>query len=443
MNHSHTYDCIVMGGGPAGATVSTLLADHGRRVLLLEKARFPRHHIGESLMPETYWTFRRLGLLEKLKGSAFPRKESVQFVSASGKESQPFFFTDRNPHECSVTWQVRRDEFDRMMLDNAGEHGVEVREGVLVRRVLFDGDRAVGVLAGSADGTASGGPTELRAEVIVDATGQSAILSKQLDLRYHDRALRNASIYAYYEGAIRDEGRNEGATIIIHTPDREGWFWFIPLPDGIDSVGLVAPPEVLFGRGRGADGLRGAAGGLGEVAAPTDPLAVLEAHIARCPGMARRLESARRVGEVRVLRDFSYRSRRVAGDGWVLVGDAFGFLDPVYSSGVMLALRSGEMAADAIHAALEAGDVSADRLGVFGAELAHGMQMIRQLVYAFYNPEFSFARFHQEHPEFKDHLVRILIGDVFNDEVAAMFEAMRRLIDLPDPIQLEGSPTRS
>jgi flavin-dependent dehydrogenase len=409
-----TRDCVIIGGGPAGATAATLLAGFGHRVLLLEKGRFPRHHIGESLMPQTYFTFQRLGVLDRLRDSAYPRKESVQFVSASGKESQPFYFTDRDPGEWSTTWQVRRDDFDKMMLDNARAHGAEVREGVVVKRVLFDGDRAVGVRV-----VEDGGARDITAKVVVDASGQSAILGKQLDLRYPDARLKNASVYAYFTGTRRDEGRNAGATIIIHTADRDGWFWYIPLPDDVASVGLVAPPSYLFS-GRG-----------------DDPLATLREELAACPGMAGRMDGAECVSRAYVTSDFSYRSRRMAGDGWVLIGDAFGFLDPVYSSGVMLALKSGECAADAIHEGLESGDLSGRRLGAFGPKIVAGMHLIRQLVYAFYTKAFSFADFSRRHPEYHDHLVRILIGDVFNDEVGEMFEAMRGAVDLPEPIELE------
>src|SRR5580765_7817519 len=145
-NDPNNFDCIIIGGGPAGSTVATLLADAGHRVLLVERGNFPRFHIGESLMPETYWTFKRLGMLPKLKASNFVKKYSVQFVNGSGKESQPFYFDEMNPHECSQTWQVLRSEFDKMMLDNAAEHGVDVNQGVRVRQVLFDGERATGVV---------------------------------------------------------------------------------------------------------------------------------------------------------------------------------------------------------------------------------------------------------------------------------------------------------
>lgn len=416
MPEPNRYEVVVVGGGPAGATVSTLLARHGHRVLLLERARFPRHHIGESLMPETYHTFRRLGMLEKLKQSDFPRKESVQFVSASGQDSQPYYFADRDPHERSVTWQVKRDRFDLMMLENAREHGVDVRQGANVHEVCFEGRRAVGVRA-----TLDGAAQNIPAGVVVDATGMSALLSRQLKMRQPDEALKNAAIYAYYKGARRDEGRNAGATIVIHTPDRRGWFWFIPLPDDVTSVGIVAPVSWLC------------------TARGDDPLTTLEEEIARTPGLLRRLDGAERISHAYVTSDFSYRATQIAGEGWVLIGDAFAFLDPIYSSGVFLALKSGEFAADAIHEALREGDLSGRRLGAFGPKLTFGMNLIRQLVYAFYDERFSFGRFSREYPEYQDHIVRLLIGDVFHEDVARVFDVMRDWVSLPEPVVLEGS----
>lgn len=406
--HDGKYDCIVVGGGPAGATCATILAQHNRRVLVLEKSRFPRHHIGESLMPHTYGMFERLGMLKKLEATNFPRKQSVQFVNATGADSQPFYFPRWRNHPSSTTWQVPRDEFDKMMLDNAREHGAEVIEGVKVSRVLFDGERAVGVKA-----AVEGESKEFHASVIVDATGESAILSRQLGIRSGDAKLKNGAIYGYFKGALRDEGENAGATIIIHMPDREGWFWYIPLPDDIASIGVVAPPAYLF-TGRG-----------------DDPQATMLEEIARTPGIARRLEPATQIGKTYVTSDFSQMSAQIAGDGWVLIGDAFGFLDPVYSSGVMLALKSGEFAADAIHAGLTDGDVSGARLGSFANEFIAGMRSLKNLVYAFYDREFSFGEFAKAHPQYKDHLIRLLIGDVFNDEVAEIFDALGKYVDLP------------
>src|SRR5678815_2772264 len=157
-------DVIVIGGGPAGSTVSTLLAQQAVKVQLFERERFPRFHIGESLIPETYWVLKRLNMLEKMQQSHFTKKYSVQFVNAQGRESAPFYFWDNKPHECSQTWQVERSEFDQMMLDNAREHGVTAHEGVRVVDVLFDGDRACGITIQTSDGSRR----EVHAKVVVD-----------------------------------------------------------------------------------------------------------------------------------------------------------------------------------------------------------------------------------------------------------------------------------
>ena len=409
-----TYDCIIVGGGPAGATAATVLADHGRRVLVLEKTHFPRHHVGESLMPQTYHVFKRIGMLQKMKASDFPRKQSVQFVSASGKESQPYYFTDRDPNEWSITWQVTRDRFDQMMLDNAREHGAAVRFGATVKEVLFDNGKARGVVVEQ-----DGERTELSSRVVVDASGLTALLSRRMGVHVPDAKLRSATLYAYFKGAERGEGRDAGATLIINTPDRDGWFWFIPRAGGITSVGIVAPPSYLC-QGRG-----------------DDPARTLDEEIANTPAIAKRLRHAERVGHVLVTSDYSYCTRRPAGEGWVLIGDAFGFLDPVYSSGVMVAMKSGELAADAIHEGLERNDLSAAQLGKFARPLANGISLIKQLVYAFYDPNFSLGAFARKYPQYRDHIVRVLIGDVLNDDLGEMFDVMRDWVDLPERIEFE------
>src|SRR5687767_8054678 len=203
-------DVIVIGGGPSGSTVSTLLAKHGHKVELFEREKFPRFHIGESLIPQTYFVLERLDMLPRLKGSHFVKKYSVQFVNQHGKLSEPFYFIDHRPHEASQTWQVRRSEFDHLLLDNAREHGVKVFEGVRVLEVLFEGSRAVGVRLQDEGGA----EREVRAQVVVDASGQGTVLMDRLRLREWDPVLKKAALWTYWKGAYRDTGRDEGATLV-------------------------------------------------------------------------------------------------------------------------------------------------------------------------------------------------------------------------------------
>src|SRR5829696_8423950 len=336
------YDVVVIGGGPAGSTVSTLIADRGFSVGLFERERFPRFHIGESLVPDTYWVLKRLNMLEKMQRSHFVKKYSVQFINANGKLSAPFYFWDNKPHECSQTWQVVRSEFDHMMLDNAREHGVDAHDGVHVVEVLFDGeagqgnsDRAIGV-AIKHDGQRK----EIKAKVVVDASGQAALLMNRMKLRLWDPVLNKGAIWTYWEGAYRDTGRDEGATMVIQTPGKDGWFWNIPLHNNIVSMGVVAPFDYLFKDRKG------------------NHEQTYQEEVENTPAIKDRIKDAKRVTGYFATRDYSYRSTQCAGDGWVLVGDAFGFLDPLYSSGVLLALKSGELAADAIIDGLNKGDTT-------------------------------------------------------------------------------------
>src|SRR4051812_9666809 len=179
-------DVVVIGGGPSGSTATTLIAQKGYRVQLFEREHFPRFHIGESLIPHTYWVLKRLNMLDKMKGSHFVKKHSVQFVNQHGKLSEPFYFTEHRPHESSQTWQVLRSQFDHKLLDNAREHGVAVHEGARVLEVLFEGDRAVGVRVQ----LEKGGEKEVRAKVVVDASGQSTALLDRMKLRQWDTELR-------------------------------------------------------------------------------------------------------------------------------------------------------------------------------------------------------------------------------------------------------------
>ncbi|HIG52783.1 MAG TPA: NAD(P)/FAD-dependent oxidoreductase [Candidatus Handelsmanbacteria bacterium] len=409
-------DVIVIGGGPAGSTVAALVAEAGHNVQLFERENFPRFSIGESLMPDTYWTFKRLGVLDKLKASAFPRKHSVQFFGKSGRGSAPFYFSDNNPHESSVTWQVQRGKFDLMLLDNARDKGAEIHQGARVLEVLFDGDRAIGVRAKLADGQHQ----DFTAPIIVDATGQSALIGRKLKITEPDAQLNKASIYTHYSGGRRDEGKDEGATLILHTDNGDSWFWYIPLPDDIVSVGVVGAIDYLV-QGR-----------------KEDAQTIFEQELTKCAPMQERLQHAEQLMPAKTTKDFSYRASRTAGEGWVLVGDAFCFLDPMYSSGVYLALKSGEMAADAIIDAITKGDFSADQLGGFGPELLRGTEAVRKMVYAFYSKDFNFGEFLKRYPDCKQGVIDVLSGNLFSEHVEPIFGPMGEMCELPNDITLTG-----
>jgi flavin-dependent dehydrogenase len=323
-------------------------------------------------------------------------------VNSGGRQSAPFYFWDNRPHECSQTWQVVRSQFDKMLLDNAREHGVDAYEGVHVTEVVFEGDRAVGVRIKDADGR-----RDVYAKVVVDASGQAAMLQNRFKLRVWDPTLNKGAVWTYWKGAYRDTGRDEGATMVLQTVDKKGWFWYIPLHDDVVSVGVVAPFDYLF-KGRESHER------------------TYHEEVDRCPEVKERVSKATRVTGYFATRDYSYRSRQAAGDGWVLVGDAFGFLDPLYSSGVLLALRSGEMAADAIAEGLEKGDVSGAQLGKWSAPFNEGMDRMRRLVCEYYNG-FSFGAFVRQYPELRGTVTDLLIGDLFTPRVDKVWAPMESL----------------
>lgn len=412
-------DVVVIGGGPAGSTVSALIAQHGYKVQLFEREKFPRFHIGESLIPETYWVLKRLGMLEKMKQSRFVKKYSVQFVNATGKLSAPFYFWDNKPHECSQTWQVVRSEFDLMMLNNAREYGVAAHEGVRVREVLFDNQRAVGVKIQLPDGTLQ----EIGARVVVDASGQSGLLQNKFKLRVWDPILNKGAIWTYWQGAYRDKGRDEGATMVLQTANRLGWFWYIPLHDDRVSVGVVAPFDYLF-KGRKSHE------------------ETYHEEVERCPAVKERVSSGKRITGYFATKDYSYRATQAAGDGWVTIGDAFGFLDPLYSSGVLLALKSGEMAADAIVEGFQQKDLSAAQLGKWGDLFNQGVDRMRRLVCEYYDG-FSFGNFVRNYPHLRGTVTDLLIGDLFTDRVDEVWAPMESLYangKTPPPRWDSGTP---
>ncbi len=408
--HGESWDVIVIGAGPAGTAAGAMLAEKGRRVLVLEKEKLPRYHIGESLIPFCWFPLQRLGLLEKLDAASFQvRKYSVQFIGLDGVRSKPFYFFEHSAHDSSRTWQVVRADFDRMLVDNAVEKGVELRTETAARDLIVEDGVVRGVVAADRGGT----PVELRARVTVDASGRDIFSQSKYHWRKPDEILHKAAIWTYYRGALRDPGIDEGATTIAYVPEK-GWFWYIPLPEDLVSVGVVAEKSYLYKQSR-------------------DPETIFDREVELQPWIKAHLQAGRRIEGFKVTGDYCYRSQHCATDGLVLVGDAFAFLDPVFSSGVFLALHSGVMAADAVDAALREGDVSAGRFREYGRRLCRNVEAMRCLVYAFYDPEFSFADFFQKYPQMRSNVTDCLMGDLDRD-FDPMFRAMAEFARIPEPL---------
>ena len=403
-------DVIVIGGGPCGATASALLAEKGHRVILLEKAKFPRYHVGESLMPFCYFTLKRLGVLEEMEKHAFVKKHSVQFVSKDGKISDPFYFFQHLDHPAATTWQVERSVFDNMLLRNAEAEGVDVREETEVRGFVYEGDRVSGVKAK----TKNGEEYTVNATVTLDCTGRDALFLRKKSWRKRDPKLNKIAIWTLYRNAKRDEGLDEGATTVAYV-DGRGWFWNIPLRNNIVSSGIVAERDYLYRDSR-------------------DPREIYEREIEENSWIKEHLGEGEQFGEYWVTGEYSYRGEHCASNGLVMAGDAFAFLDPVFSSGVFLALKSGEMVADAIGDALEQGDVSVEQFSSYGEKLCQMIEVMRKIVYAFYDEDFSFGELIKRNEQIRPMLTDCLIGDLDGKDYTPLAEAMSDLATLPEPL---------
>ncbi len=418
MKSNGTWDALVIGAGPAGTAAAAILAEQGHRVLVLERERFPRYHIGESLIPFTNVPLQRLGLIPRLESSAFVRKFSVQFVQPNGRASQPFYFFTRYGTDVAQTWQVLRSEFDQILLDNAVARGAEVRQETEVLALLHDAGRVTGVRVRDAAGQES----ELHAPITLDCSGRESFAAVRHGWRLKDPKLNKVAVWTYYRGAKRDEGIDAGATTVAFVPDK-GWFWYIPQHDDRISVGVVAEGKYLT------------RGGLKE------PAAIFEREIHENKWIADHLAPGTQVGPHFLTSEYSFHSRHCGAEGLLLVGDAFCFLDPVFSSGLMLALKSGVAAGEAVSEALRAGDLDPRRFAPYAASLRQGIENMRKLVYAFYEPGFSFKQVIDREPALAGDITDCLSGDV-NKDFSRLWSVIREFVPLPDDLPV-GAPAES
>ena len=413
------FDAIVIGGGPSGSSASAILAEYGHRVLVLEREKFPRYHIGESLIPFTYQPLERLGLIPKMKASAFVKKYSVVFISRNGRASEPFYFFSRYDRDSvAQTWQVLRSEFDQILLDNAREKGAQVIEEITVKELLRENNRVVGVRAQ----TKSGEVVEYRAPITLDCSGKEAFTAVRNGWRTNDPHLNKVAVWTYYKGSKREPGIDEGATTVAYVPEK-GWFWHIPQHNDMVSVGVVAEGKYLT-----RDGVR-------------EPEQIFKREIEQNAWIKDHLSIGEQVGKYFLINEYTQHARHCSSDGLLLVGDAFAFLDPVFSSGLMLALKSGTSAGEEVHKAIVEQNFSAEQFTAYGRYLREGIENMRKLVYAFYHPQFSFKKVMDKYPDAAAEITDCLSGDV-NKDFEPLWKKFREFVPLPDNLPV-GEPLRN
>ena len=391
-------DCVVIGGGPAGSTAATMLAREGLKTVVFERSRFPRPHVGESLMPAANAVFKELGVAEKLSKAGFPNKIGVQFASRSGKETSPFIFGRPENGGLEDTWHVERSVLDQILLEHSAECGATVLEGFRVQKVIFGEDNEVVGVRVTDD---AGNPVEVLTSLVVDASGQQSFLANKLGVKEFDTCRKNASIWTYYDSAV-SMFSDQVLTLIAQTECGDCWFWHIPISENRVSLGLVGPREIIL---------------------TGDLEAALESKIEACPAIRKRLQGLRRGNELHVARDFAYTATNAAGNGWVLVGDALGFIDPVYSTGVFLAIKSAQLAAENIITSMSRGDLSGNSLGQWYSDYKMRVSWLRTLVELFYDNSFHFGDFIRTNPSLASELASLLTGNVFDRDARDFIKA--------------------
>jgi flavin-dependent dehydrogenase len=388
-------DVLVIGGGPAGSSIAALLAERGRRVVLVEKDRHPRFHIGESLLPLNLPLFDRLGVREQIERTSM-RKYGVEFVSPYHRRTVSFEFSEAWDKSFPYSYQVRRSEFDHLLLRNAAAKGAEIVEATRVTDVTFLSDGSAEVKA-----CGEGAPARRwRAAFLVDASGRDTFIAKQLGTKQRNRRHNSAAIFGHFTGARRLPGKAEG-NISIFWFDH-GWFWFIPLADGVTSVGAVCPPEYFKSR----------AGDLTEFFMKT---------IALCPEIADRLNEAHLAAPVTATGNYSYSAERMVGRNFLLVGDAFAFIDPVFSTGVYIAMTTAFLGADAVDDCLKAPQQAQRRLKRYEAEARRGVSSFSWYIYRIRQPAFrNLFMSPRNYFRIQEAVLSLLAGDVFGRSPIAL-----------------------
>ncbi|MDA8329506.1 MAG: FAD-dependent oxidoreductase [Betaproteobacteria bacterium] len=384
-------DVLVIGGGPAGATAATLLAERGHHVILLEKARHPRFHIGESLLPANLPLLEKLGVAEAVKAIGM-EKWGAEFNSPWHDHQQTYEFADAWDKSMPMAYQVRRSEFDEILIRNASAKNVSVTEGCQVQEVIFLPDAQGALVHARHD---DGRLESWCPRFVLDASGRDTFLGNQLKAKQRNKKHNSTAIYAHFSSAQRNLGKKEGHISLFWFD--HGWFWFIPLADGMTSVGAVTWPYYLKTRGKKSLDV------------------FFHETIALCPQLAQRLAPAQLESAVEATGNFSYVCDHTHGDNYLLLGDAYTFIDPVFSSGVMLAMQNAFIGADAVDTCLRHPDQTATALKKFDRSMRVGPKAFSWFIYRLTNPTMR-DMFMAPRNVFraKEALLSLLAGDIFS-----------------------------
>jgi flavin-dependent dehydrogenase len=374
----YDFDFAVAGGGPAGCSAAIRLVQQGHSVVLFERDTFPRFHIGESLLSTANDAFAVLGVADRIAAAGFPEKWGARLYTHDGQTGRGVNFADVREVRRPQTYQVPRAEFDRILLERAREVGVDVREGCRVTACEFTPDAAVLDLDG---------PAHVRIRAVVDATGRQGLIARKYGLRTDEPLLANIAIFSHYSNVPRLADGCPNDIRIVARGD-SGWFWMIPISGELMSVGVVLPKTLFLQMPEESSEER------------------LARAIADTPAVAELMRDARREWPVRVEKDFSYSASAYAGDRWILAGDAGSFLDPVFSTGVSIAMESGIEAAEELHRAARKNDFSARRFAAFSRRQRKRFRAFRQFVIGFYTPQFRDLFFKPNPPQ---HLFRAVV----------------------------------
>lgn len=383
-------DVLVIGGGPAGSTAAALLAERGYQVTLLEKAHHPRFHIGESLLPANLPLLEKLGVADEIKAIGMD-KWGAEFVSPFHEHKQTVEFADALDKSMPMAYQVRRSEFDEILIRNASNKNANVIEGCQARDVEFLPNNAGAIVKTRHDDGSSG---EVKARILLDASGRDTFLGNRLKIKHRNKKHNSAAIYGHFSGAERNEGKTAGNITIFWF--EHGWFWYIPLLDGTTSVGAAVWP--YYYKTRGKKSLE----------------TFLHESIALCEPLQARLKDATLVSKVEGTGNYSYECDRTHGESYLLLGDAFAFIDPVFSSGVMMAMQSGFAAADTVEVCLKQPHKMQKALKKYDRTLRVGPKVFSWFIYRVTNPVIR-NMFMEPRNIFrvKEAVLSVLAGDVY------------------------------